>query len=540
MPKIGNKTLTFPLAGVKRRAGYREQRRPYSSPWAVNVRGVCGLETRLRGGSRPGMSKVLATDFGSSVSAIVPVTYIDAAGARQHDLLVIADGAINVVRGSASSALVAALQTDGGVNILAEDGQTIVFDSTVTAAGSGGVSIAFDAVERNGTIYLADSTLRQYDPITGVVSTVQATAGVVPAACPRVCLYRDRIILGGVDNVWYASRQSDPADWAFGADMGDVGRAVAGQVSDAGRMGDVIQAMIPDSDDSLLFATRNEIWMLKGDPADGVMRQVSNTVGIIAPGAWAKTDDGLLAFLSFDGVYVMQIGSQKAPERYSAENLPESLVNVATTGKHVTMAYDASGRGFHLFITPETGNGEHWWLDVENKAIWPVVMPTAMQPMATARLQGSAGLPEVILGCRDGYLRKFNTSVATDDGVAIASHVAIGPIRMATNDINDGLLSEIHGILAENNGTAVTWRVVVAASAEEAADLAETGIKAAIAGSTIAGVSASGTWGENRNKVDRCRCRGAWVVIWLSSSGKWAFEAVAIVTQQLGRLRYGY
>jgi hypothetical protein len=453
---------------------------------------------------------------------------------------VVADGAINVVRGSSSSVLSAALQTAGGVDILAEDGQTIVFDSAVTAAGGGGVSIAFDAVERNGTIYLADSTLRQYDPITGVVSTVQATAGVIPTACPRVCLYRDRIILGGVDNVWYASRQSDPTDWAFGADMGDVGRAVAGQVSDAGKVGDVIQAMIPYSDDSLLFATRNELWMLKGDPADGVMRQVSNSVGIIAPGAWAKSDDGVIAFLSFDGVYVMQLGSQKAPERYSAENLPASLVNVATSGKHVTMAYDARGRGFHLFITPETGNGEHWWLDVENKAIWPVVMPTGMQPMTAARLQGSAGLPEVILGCRDGYLRKFSDSAVTDDGAEFESHVAIGPVRLATNDIDDALLAEIHGILAANTGTSVVWRVIMAASAEEAADLAEAGIKADLAGTTISGVAAEGAWGEGRNSTDRCRCRGAWAVIWLYSTTKWAFEAVAIVTQQLGRLRYGY
>ena len=539
MPKVGNKTLTFPLAGVSRRAGYREQQRPYSSPWAVNVRGVCGLETRLRGGSRPGLAKVLATDFGASISAIIPATYIDSTGARQYDLLVVADGAINVVRGSSSSALSAALQTDAGIDILTEDGQTIVFDSAVTVAG-GGASIAFDAVERNGTIYLADSVLRLYDPITGVVTAVSATVGVIPVDCPRVCLYRDRIILGGVDNVWYASRQSDPTDWAFGAEMNDVGRAAAGQVGNAGRIGDVIQAMIPDSDDSLLFATKNELWMLKGDPTDGVMRQVSSTVGVIAPGAWARSDDGLLAFLSFDGVYVMQLGGQKAPERFSADNLPASLVNTVTTAKHVTMAYDARGRGFHLFITPDTGNGEHWWLDVENKAIWPVVVPTAMQPMATARLQGSAGLPEVILGCRDGYLRKFSDSVTTDDGTAFESHVAIGPIRLATNDIDDALLAEIHGILAENNGTAVTWRVIMASSAEEAADLAEAGIKADLAGTTISGVSSFGTWGENRNKVDRCRCRGAWAVIWLSSTGKWAFEAVAIVTQQLGRLRYGY
>ena len=535
MPKSGQKTLTFPLGGVKRRAEYRKQTRPYSAPWAVNVRGVCGLETRLRGGSRPGLSKVVSTDFGDSVSAVIPVTYIDADGNRQFDMLVVADGVMYVMRGTSAVATEAELQTPGGVTILADDGQKIVFESTLTAAGTLGDSIVFDAVERNGKVFLADSTLKEYDPITGVVSVVSS-----PTSCPRLCLYRDRIILAGVDNAWYASRQSDPTDWAFGGDMDDVGRAVAGQVSDAGRLGGVIQALIPDADDSLIFATKNELWLLKGDPADGVMRQVSNAVGIIAPGAWAKSDEGLVAFLSFDGVYAMGLGSQKAPERFSADRLPESLVNIDPTGKHVTMAYDARGRGFHLFITPETGDGEHWWLDVENKAVWPVSVPTGMQPMVCSRLQGSAGLPEVVLGCRDGYLRKFDDDATTDDGTDIESHIVIGPVRMATNDIDDAMVAEIHGMLAENAGTSVVWRVITAASAETAADMAEAGILADMAGAEILGVGAQGTWGEKRNSVDRCRCRGAWCVIWLTSTGKWAYEAVTVVTRQLGRLRYGY
>lgn len=549
--RVVEKTLSFPLAGVSRARAYREQMSPYSAPWAVNVRGVGAIERRLRGGSRPGLVKtdtsVTPHQFGNgtAISSIIPLTYVDGTGARKEQLIVLVAGAASVVQGHTSVVTIdASLLTPTGIEILTDDGSTILFPSTInlTHPSANANFITFEGAEFNGKLVIADTVLKQYDPLTGIVDTVTAKydASAVPAGNPLICVYRGRVILAGEDHVYYACRQGDITDWNFGADMNDVGRAVAGELSKAGKVGPTPTALIPFGDQALFFAAANELWLLKGDPVTGTAVQVSDGIGVLAPGAWAASPEGLVMFLSADGLYTMGMGSPEHPRRFSEDAVPEELRDIDPTTNAICMAYDGHSRGFHLFVTPEAYSdhyGSHWWIDVANKAMWPVHLQYGHQPTAVSRIQGTTGrLKEVVLGCVDGYLRKFSDSATTDDGTAIESHVLLGPFRLATNDTTDAILNELHGILADNSGT-VTWRIVTASSAEEAADIAADGVEDALAGTTISGVAASGTWSGLRNKVDRPRVRGAWAVVWLSSSVPWAYEAVAARINQLGRLR---
>jgi hypothetical protein len=180
--------------------------------------------------------------------------------------------------------------------------------------------------------------------------------------------------------------------------------------------------------------------------------------------------------------------------------------------------------------------GSHWWIDPENKAMWPVLFADDHQPVAAARMQGASGaLSETIIGCRDGYLRTFSDDATDDDGEDLVSHVLLGPFSLSAGDSQDAMLAELHGVLADNSGS-VTWRVLTASSAEEVADLAVAAVESELAGGTPA-VAAFGSWSEARNKVCRPRARGAWAVVWLSSTSRWAYESVTIVANQLGRLR---
>jgi len=533
MPKTVEKTLTFPLAGVSRRRGYREQQRPYATPWAVNVQGVGPFEGRERGGSRPGLSKVHATDFGSVITAIKSVTSVDADGARCHDLVVIADGVLSYLRGSSVTTPTARLLWPNGDAVVWENGDNIVFNSTVSSVSAIGPTDAFSCAERGGMLYIADSVLKAFNPQTGTVETVEGTP---PAAQPLIALYRDRLFLSGVDHQWFCCRQSDMTDWYFGGKEGDKGRAVAGQLANAGLIGAPPKAMIPYEDRALVFGCADSLWVLRGDPTTGSVTNVSTEIGIIAADAWAIAPSGQMVFLSNNGLYVWSVGdTSRGPVPFSDERVPEELKNVSATTNTITMAYDATGNGFHLFLTPATGTATHWWIDLDNKALWPVILQADHEPLAVGRIETN-GLGEVVLGCSDGYLRKFAPANTTDDGTAIGSHVLIGPFRISRSDTEDAVLAEIHGILASNAGT-VTWRVMVGDSAEVVADAAVTGLLAVVAGDTPTGIAASGTWAANRNKVDRPRARGAWVVVWLSSVVRWSYEAVAITARQLGRLR---
>ena len=535
MPRTVKKTLTFPLAGVARRRGYRDQPRPYAAPWAMNVRGSGPLEDRDRGGSRPGLSKVNATKLGAVITALLPITSIDSTGARNRDLVIIADGILYNMSGTTISTVDADLLWPDDAIMLWDDGEEVVFDSTVSSASPIGDTNAYHAAERGGKLYLADSVLRVYDPNTGVIDPVSASDGEVPTAQPVIAAYRDRIILTGANHIWYASRTSDPTDWDYGAEMTDATKPVAGQLGLAADIGNVPKAVIPFRDKVLIFACANSMWQLRGDPGSGKIDIVSEDIGIIAPEAWARTPDGTLAFLSNDGVYIWGIGSSDRPMRFSEERLPDQLRNVDATTNQITMAYSPKGRGFHLFITPDAGGGTHWWLDINNKAIWPVKLQNAHEPLAVARVE-SSGLAEVILGCNDGYLRKFSTSASTDDGYQLNSHVLLGPFRISQGDTTDALVSEIHGIMADNDDF-VDWNIFMGDSAETVTDQAVAGINSALIGQDSKDVKASGRWEGLRNKVKRPRTRGPWVVVWLSAEGSWSYEAVAIVAKQLGRLR---
>jgi len=501
------------------------------------VRGVSAIERRNRGGSRPGLLAVVDNDFGA-ITAVAAVTSIDGSGNRNRDLVVIADGALSYLRGETVTEPDGALQTPTGVNIITDDGEQIVFDTEVSAVNPGGDSDAFDTVERNGKLLLADSVLKEWDPLTGVVSTVADSGeATVPTGCPLICQYSDRVILSGADHLWYACRQGDHTDWDFGGDLNDKGRPVVGQCEAAGRIGEVIKAMIPHRDAFLYFASHTSLWLLRGDPATGTLSLVSSEIGVISPTAWAKSPEGLIAFVSNDGVYLMPAGGN--PVMFSEARIPDELRNVDPTTNIIIMAYDIRGRGFHLFITPTgigAGVGEHWWLDVENKALWPVILQDDHQPVAASRWQDSTGLSEIILGCKDGYLRKFDNDTDDDDGEDIESHILIGPFRVSVDDATDGILDELHGILADNGGS-VTWRVIVGDSAEAVADAGVAGIEAALAGSDPTGIAASGTWSENRNKVVRPRARGPWAAVWLASTSAWAYESIVAGLTQLGRKR---
>lgn len=533
MPRSSTKSLTFPLAGVSRRGTYRKRLRPYTAPWAINVRTFGPSESRRRGGSRPGLEKLCATDLGDGVQVLLPLAYIDSAGVRQRDLVYVAStGSVGYIRaGVATTVAVASVQDALGVLVQDAAGLTIDFPGTLPAGTT------MQATALNGKAFLADDVLRSFDPATGAVDVIVATAGIVPAAQPVICTYRARLFLAGVDNNWYASRPGKTDDWDFGAAREDAGRAIRGQLSAAGLIGDKITAMIPIRDQALVVATESTLWVLSGDPSTGSLNMVSSEIGIVSSNAWALDPDGLLVFLSNDGIYQWRAGARGGLQRFSEERIPDELREVDPAAVTISMGYDPVEVGFHLFLTPASGVGLHWWIDVESRAFWPMRLAEAHQPTATVLLP-EGGLGDVVLGGQDGFLRHFAAGADDDDSVALESHVLIGPVRIAADDVRDALLAEIHGVLdgVTAAGT-VTWRVVMGGTAEEAATLARADVDLDLAGSPLVSVAAFGSWVEGHNRVARPRSRGPWVVVWLSSTAAWSYEVVSIVSRQLGRHR---
>lgn len=522
--------VRFPVLGENRGGAYAQEGPLFSSLKTKNVRNRGPLERRGRGGTRPMLTKYINNDFGTTITGLEQVSYIDDDGNLQYDIVVIADGNINVIQGVTITTTISYLQTEAGAFITTEAGDFIIYQSTVAAVNPIGDSDSYSMVECGGKLYIASTALRVYDPRNGTVVPVTNA----PASQPLVSEYQERIVVAGEDHMFYASRQGDHEDWDFGDDKDDAGKAIAGFVGDSGRIGGTIKCMLNYKDKAFIMGTSDDLWVIYGamSPNGGGKKQnISHNVGIIAPRAATITPNGMLVFLSRDGLYTWQIGSDAEPQKFSANVIPQDLRDVSVTTNDISMVYDHKNEGINLFITPATGVGENWWLDLEQRALFADVYPATQQPLLATQINMS-GYSDVILASKDGYLRRHSNTVTTDDGTTMNSELAFGPFHISHGNGMDGMITEIISDLADNSSS-VTWRILVADTAEEVADNAETAFAAAWA----AGVHSSDTWTENHNRPKYPRSRGAWAVLWLSGTGRWSFESITLYTKQLGRLR---
>lgn len=367
------------------------------------------------------------------------------------------------------------------------------------------------------------------DVDSGVLDTLEATSGTVPANCTFGAVYRDRLFLASDDNSIYVCRQGDFQDWDYGADLEDVTAATIFQLSDASSLGGKPTALVPHEDAFQLAATETTLWVLQGDPvAGGSLRNVSRDIGIKGPRAWCKTGSDVV-FLSNDGLYLVRANGDGL-KLLSDERIPEELVDIPATTE-IALEYHQARKGVHIFLRPGSGTGTHWFFDFQTGGFWADQFQTDHEPAAACRFGD-----DLLIAGADGYLRSIGGD--DDDGSDIQSHVLIGPLRLAATS-SVSVLTELGGSLAVGSGD-VTWRIVVGDSAEEACADAKTAVDLYLAGSTAAAeayAKLNGTLEAGRNRRSNPRIRSPWYVIWLQSTSKWAYEWLVLHGLEAGRYR---
>lgn len=457
----------------------------------------------------------------------------------------IVEGDDGVIAGAGNNELDAASHSDWttiGANIY--DYVVIITNGTgsctngtyaISAIAAGQITLS-TAPGAGNCSYRIERAPKIYDPLANTLTLWSATSGQVPSGCKLICRYRDRMALAAADNaphLWYLSRQSDPLDFDYGQE--DVARAVAGQNSEAGEIGEPIRAMIPHSDDYLVFASETDLWLMRGDPAyGGMIDAVDRRIGVIGPQAWCFVPGGAVCFLSRDGLYLMAPGSTSYPQDFSRDRLPREMLDVDPSIYVVSMEFDTRGRGIHIFLTPKDPRTHvHYFVDWENKGFWPDSVKDEHEPWTQHYFEAqTAEDSNVLLGCRDGYIRSFSEKYAVDDGEEIPSRVTIGPIRMG-GDYSDGILNELIGVIGDYSGD-VDWEIYVGNSDEQA-------VKATVA-------RESGTWSlvddgygfQGTNYTNRPRVRAGAFCLRLKNGEKavpWALERVTALVEALGKHR---
>lgn len=316
---------------------------------------------------------------------------------------------------------------------------------------------------------------------------VFADPGSAPGSSSNAdCIYRDRFIRPDSQAI-YASRLGDHTDWSFSSDISDVARPFVIQLSEAGELGGEIVALVPHKDAYLLAATADSLWVVRGDPtADGGLQNISRDVGIVGPRAWCRDHLDRYYFLSSHGVYTVG-ASGDGLQALSEDVIPEELTGV--TDVDTVLEYDHETRAVRIYIPTAAVN---WLFETEQKGFWPFK-------------------------------------------VGAGSHVAIGPLRMNDGDTH-GRLLRMHGITAAGSAD-VTWRVLVAETAEQVSSNAKADIEALVAGNTPIYAHSMGTWTAGVNHRSYPRARGLFMILLLSASGTWGWEGAVIRTEPSGAWR---
>ena len=383
-----------------------------------------------------------------------------------------------------------------------------------------------------------------YNGDTGVTPSY----GAMPNKAYLGCLYCGRGIISGNPehpNQWYMTRQNVLWDFAYLA--GDAGTPVKGQAADAGELGDIVRCLIPYKDDILIFGGATSIHFMAGDPAyGGELMALDLTTGIFGANSYCWDGAGNLYFWGTNGFYKTTV--REVPMNLSAIALPDLIKDEGAdpTTHRITMEYDRRDYGIHICITKQSdGTNSNWWYDLKTEGLFPEEYPH--QCGAYSLFYYDANDPayrDVLVGCKDGYLRKFDktgkSDILSDDSERlIDSYVVLGPLQLSGGR-NDGTLGNINIISAggEANGSEsdsddIEYSVFAARSAENIIE----NIKAVPQTPKYSGTFSSP--GYQRGNIDRRKARGRFGAIQIGNDTvgeTWGFEKLTLDIKQVGRV----
>jgi len=429
------------------------------------------------------------------------------------------------------------INTDGDVIILSSPTGNITAGTyKISAVVAGSITLASDArtdttSDTGGTVsYRIGKAPKVYDPDAATLSILTATAnkGVVPTGCQLIALYRDRICFAS--NIedpynWYMSRSGDPLDWDnLPNNPTDAQRAVDGNNSQAGLVGQPVTALMPDGDDYMIFGAVNSLWAMDGDPADaGIIYEISENIGVLSGAAYTYKENGELIFLDTTGLYRLNHGQRIPPEPLSERSLPQEFKLIDPKQQFVTVQWNERFKGIHIFITDreKKENLSYWW-DARVNAFFPDTFNEDRRTYSAVSHTGIGADRKVVLGCYDGYIRYFDPKRIDDDGETFSSYVTYGPIMLGKSGGHEGILNEIFCVLGENSG-AVNWEVLTSESAQKLRN--QTALH-------------SGTFTKGANYSVRPNARGRAALIKLTGDGfAWAIESLQIWRSIAGRYK---
>ena len=443
--------------------------------------------------------------------------------------------------------------------VLAGVNQGDVVKFTNSGAGTvpnGGTNI-FDtgsdhiqSVAHFGKLYYTDGkNIAVYDPAdkstsaAGEVSVFTSTvSGEIPQRCKLIASWRGRLVLArpaGDGHNWFMSAVDEPGNFNFFPQIITSSIAVAGNSSDVGRVPDIINTLIPWSDDLMFFGCDHSIWRLTGDPMDGgQIDQIPTDYGIAFGKPWTEGPHGEVYFFSSrGGLHVMSPTGER--QRVSLNTIERRLTDIDLSTHHVRLAWDYRSEGLHIFLiergvlTGQIASGQttHYFWEQKTNSFHPdkftlVAGSPDLEPGSVMVIDGDAPADrKLMIGCDDGFVRKYDDTATADKNssdvdLAIDSFVTMGPFRVGA--VPGDLRFNAFEFVLSDNQSGCHFELF----ATERPDV-------------IGAVQGGGTLIQGVNPIFHDRLRGRFLFVRLrdASTGRWAYEYGRCQAALAGRVR---
>lgn len=434
------RTLKFPFKGLD--VGRAFDNQPDGTCVdCLNVRGFDPRTGRRRGAQRAGLTRYLNAQAGGSATKIQDINQL-------------------ITHQTSVTASTTQIQNSNYINLAVANGVLYLFDtSSFTSKGSNfdaNAPVIFSAQLFNDVFYADGKNVNYYDGATAAVRSwsTDLTAGSLPGSgtdrARLIEMWRGRIVLSGVrsdPHNWFMSKLGDPFDWNYAPSPETVVQAVAGNNSNAGLIGDVINSMCAYDDDTLIFWGDHTIWQMTGDPAEGGrVDLVSDMTGAAFGRPWCKGPQGEIYFVgSRGGIYRMNVGNK--PERISSARIEEKLNQVNLDTTIIRPIYDDRTMTVHFYFTPLTaGATTHYAWDLREEAFWAdSFADNNYNPRTVHVMEGDDPNDRVVvIGSDDGRIRYLDYTNKSDDQKAINSYIYFGPFVL-----DEGRRVQIRDLIGE-------------------------------------------------------------------------------------------